>query len=331
MQGKQRIGIFLSGRPGQRELGLRQGEAIAAALAKLGHQGVPLFLDRDLDLLVRQANVSAAFLALQGRQGEDGCLQGFLEILGIPYTGSGVMAAAVASNRLKTKEVLRLHNLPTAAGYVFDGSAGECAADVHGQFGFPVTVRAVRERMPFADCVAFDEMELESALEEILRADDLALVERHMPGRTIEIGVLDGEPLGALEMLHPGVGALLATARGGGASVPCRLPAERLRSILRLATLAYETLGCTGAATVQIQVSEKGNEIVREVDAMPLLTLSSPLPRMAKMAGIGFAELVGRLLRGAALRSQGHRDNRRQVQVGFAGGERRAGHAVTAH
>lgn len=331
MQGKQRIGIFLSGRPGHREVGLRQGEAIAAALSRLGHQGMPLFLDRDMDLLVRQADISCGFLALQGRHGEDGCVQGFLELLGIPYTGSGVLAAALASNRIKTKEVLRLHNLPTAAGYVFDGTSGDSVADMHGQFGFPVTVRSVRERLPFADCVAFDELELESAIEEILRSDDEALIERHLQGRTVEVGVLDGEPLAALEMMRPGVGPVLATARSGGASVPCRLPAERLRSLLRLATQAYETLGCAGAATVQIQVSEKGNEIVREVDTMPVLTATSPLPRMAKMAGIGFAELVGRLLRGAGLRAQGRKDNRRQVQVGFGGAERRADHAVTAH
>lgn len=331
MQGKQRIGIFLSGRPGQRELGLRQGEAISAALARLGHEGVPVFLDQELDLSVRQARISSAFLALQGRLGDDGCLQGFLEILGIPYTGCGVTAAAVASHRIKTKEVLRLHNLPTAAGYVFDGNSGENIVDTHGQFGFPVALRPVHGRLPFAENVAFDELELETALDEVVRVDDLALVERHLVGRTLEVGVLDGEPLGALEFVRSGLAEGPAGVGLTGASVPCRLPAERLRSVLRLATQAYEALGCTGAALVHIQVSERGNEILREVDAMPVMTQASPLPRLAKLAGIGFAELVGRLLRGAALRAQGTRENRRQHQVSFGGPERRTGPLVTAH
>ena len=321
MQGKQRIGIFLSGRPGQRELGLRQGEAIGAALATLGHEGVPLFLDRDLDLLVRQAKISAAFLALQGRQGEDGCLQGFLEVMGIAYTGSGVMAAAVASHRIKTKEILRLYNLPTSPGYVFDAASGETVIDTHGQFGYPVTVRPVRERIGPADNVAYDELELEIAIDEVLRADAQALVERHIEGRTVDVGVLDGEPLGALELTSK-------SRRSVGAGV--RLPADRLRSVLRLATSAFEALGCAGAATVQIQVSDKGNEIVRDIDTMPVLTPNAPLPRLAQMCGIGFPELVGRLFRGAGLRGQ-NLLNRRQFQVSLGGSERRADAPLTAH
>lgn len=326
MQGKQRIGIFLSGRPGQRELGVRQGAAVASALTTLGHEGIQLFLDRDLDVLLRQADISCALLALQGRQGEDGCLQGFLEVMGVPYTGSGVVAAAVASHRIKTKEILRLHNLPTAPGYLFDAANGEAAADVHGRFGFPVTVRPVHERMQYVDSLAYDEMELEAALEEALRLDQQALVERHLPGRTIEVGVLDGEPLGALEFLRD----TGAAARAGGASVPCRLPAERLRSVLRLATAAYEAIGCEGAATVQIQVSDKGNEIVRDVDTMPVLTPLSAMPRLAKLAGIGFAELVGRLIRGAGLRGCSV-DGRRPLQSALLDASARPGQTFTAH
>jgi len=325
MQGKQRIGIFLSGRPGQRELGIVQGGAISAALATLGHEGVPLFLDRDLDLLVRQANISSAFLALQGRQGEDGCLQGFLEVMGIAYTGSGVTAAALASHRIKTKEILRLNNLPTSPGYLFNSASGDSIADAHGQFGYPVTVRPVRERVHVLDNLAYDEMELEAAVDDVFRVDEQALIERHVQGRNVEVGILDGEPLGALELMRD------STRAAGGSIVACRLSEARLRSILRLATLAYEAVGCAGAATVQIQLSESGNEIVRDLDTMPVLTPTAPFARIAKTAGIGFAELVGRLLRGAGLRGQS-RDHRRQLQSMFANQDRRTdAYSVTAH
>jgi D-alanine-D-alanine ligase len=113
-----RIGILMGGLSSERELSLRTGEAVHAALSERGHDAVKLFVDRELDLTLRQAPIDVAFVALHGRYGEDGCVQGLLELLGIPYTGSGVLASALAMDKLKTKELFRLHNLPTPPYYV---------------------------------------------------------------------------------------------------------------------------------------------------------------------------------------------------------------------
>lgn len=355
----RRIGVLLSGRPGHREVALRQGEAIGQALQRLGHEVVPVFLDRELDLLVRQAAFDTAFVSMQGRYGEDGCLQGFLEILGIPHTGSGVLASSLSMNLVKTKEIFRLNNLPTAAGYVFDGSSGDELLEVHGKFGYPVTIRPVGDRGPLAEAIAYDDLELEACVEEALRLDDEVLIERHLPGRDVLVGMVDGEPMGAVEL---GRGkSPLASDQGGrsdqagkgkggkngidgkdgkdgndrndgrSASAACRLPAERYRSVLRLATLAYQTLGCEGPATVMIHVCDRSNEIVREVCTVPLLTPSAPLPRIARMAGMPYVDLVARILAGARLRAHGRKENRRQVQVDFSGPERRGATVGQAH
>src|SRR6476469_7660914 len=127
MIGHRKIGVLMGGLSAERDVSLRSGEAILAALT-----------DRDLDMVLRPARIDVAFLALHGRYGEDGCVQGLLELLGIPYTGSGVLASALAMNKAKAKEVFRLNNLPTAPGYVVEADSGEDLMEQHGAFGFPV-------------------------------------------------------------------------------------------------------------------------------------------------------------------------------------------------
>src|SRR4029079_19105853 len=132
---KRKIGVLMGGMSSEREVSLRTGEAIVAALVDRGHNAVPIFVDRELDLALRQEQIDVAFIALHGRLGEDGCVQGLLELLGIPYTGSDVMASALAMHKGKAKELFRLNNLPTPAYYTL--CAGDDVAEVHGDFGFP--------------------------------------------------------------------------------------------------------------------------------------------------------------------------------------------------
>src|SRR5688500_16395619 len=136
---KQRIGVLMGGLSSEREVSLRTGESILAALKERGHDAIPLYDDRDVDLALRQQRIDVAFVALHGRYGEDGCIQGLLETMGIPYTGSGVLASALAMDKVKAKELFRLHNLPTPAYYAMPADAEVLA--VHGDFGFPVVVK----------------------------------------------------------------------------------------------------------------------------------------------------------------------------------------------
>src|SRR5258708_7318735 len=115
-----------------------------------GHRKIGVLLgglsaERDVDLVLRQSRIDVAFLALHGRYGEDGCVQGLLEVLGIPYTGSGVLASGLAMNKSKAKEIFRLHNLPTAPGYAIQGDAGDDVVESHGSFGYPLVVKPAGE------------------------------------------------------------------------------------------------------------------------------------------------------------------------------------------
>ena len=140
-----KIGVLLGGLSSEREVSLRTGEAVLAALRARGHHAVPVYVDRDVDVALRQEQLDVAFIALHGRMGEDGCIQGLLELLGIPYTGSDVMASALAMHKGKAKELFRLHNLPTPAYYSLVASDTVDLAGIHGDFGFPCVVKPIRE------------------------------------------------------------------------------------------------------------------------------------------------------------------------------------------
>ena len=250
MTGQRKIGVLMGGLSAERDVSMRSGEAIVAALTDRGYDAWPLFVDRDVDLVLRQSRIDVAFLALHGRYGEDGCIQGLLELLGIPYTGSGVLASALAMNKARAKEVFRLHNLPTPPGYVVEADSGEDLLELHGSFGFPVVVKPAGEGSSLGTRVARDELELESAVEDALRFDDDVLVERFIEGKEISVGILDGKPLGAVEIVPKRGFYDFHNKYTGGRTdyhLPARLSPERYRSVLRLATLAHEALGCEGA------------------------------------------------------------------------------------
>jgi D-alanine-D-alanine ligase len=306
----QRIGVLIDGGSGQREASRRSGEAIAAALADGGHDARPLFVDEHLDLALRQGRFDVAFLALRGSQGADGRVQGLLEWLGIPYTGPGVLASALAMHQEKAREVLRLHNLPIAPGYVLRGAAARRAADHHGDFGYPVAVGPADAGLTRGVGVAHDELELEAAVEECLRFGDEVLVERFVDGQVVVVAVMGGRALGALDL-----GQRLGSWGPGGLPVAgaATRPREGVRGaaaqqpgLLHLAERASAALKVEGPALVELVVGGRQNEVVRGVESAPLLTPNSVFARIAARAGISFAALVEEILKGASVRRRGH-------------------------
>src|SRR4051812_3368598 len=195
----RKVGVLLGGLSSEREVSLRTGEAVIAALADRGHDVVPIYVDRDVDVALRQERVEVAFVALHGRWGEDGSIQGMLEMLGIPYTGSDVLASALAMHKGKAKELFRLHNLPTPAYYTLHAGDPVELEDQHGDFGFPCVVKPIREgsSVGVTICHAFEE--LGPAVEKALRFDDEILVERFISGREVSVAILGDRALGAVE------------------------------------------------------------------------------------------------------------------------------------
>jgi D-alanine-D-alanine ligase len=333
MSSSRKIGVLLGGLSVERDASIRAGEAVTAALRQMGHETCPMFVDRDIDVAVRQTKIDVAFLAVRGRYSADGCLQGFLELHGIPYTGSSVLACGLAGNRAKAKDVLRLFNLPVAPGYVLRSDHEGTVTDAHGSFGFPTVVRPVSASLLWGGTLARDEMELEGALEDVFRLEDYALVERFVQGRPVTVGILDGCALGMVEVPRSGSWAGLRSvgARGQEVCTPIRLSRERHDSVLRLATRAYDALGCEGPACVEMLVSERLNETIVDIDASPLLLPTSPLPLIARQTGCEYPEFIADILRGARLRAHGRRNNRRATQTVFEGPDRRASATPEAH
>jgi D-alanine-D-alanine ligase len=350
-QGKERrkmrsrkIGVLLGGLSSEREVSLRTGEAVLAALAERGHDAVPIYVDRDVDVALRQEQIDVAFVALHGRWGEDGCVQGLLEMLGIPYTGSDVLASALAMHKGKAKELFRLHNLPTPAYYTVTAAALAGSGDapspvpgdeldaIHGDFGFPCVVKPLREGSSVGVTICHAAGQLGPALERALCFDDEVLVERFIPGKEISVAILEDRALGAVEIAPRDGFYDYANKYTRGATdyfVPPRVSPERYRGILAQALRAHLALGCRGVTRVDMILSESGNEFVLEVNTLPGLTPTSLLPRIADAAGISFGELCEMMLAGASLGAQRGRGERRIVQRAFVGVDRRE--AVVEH
>ncbi len=288
----------------QREASASAGRAVSAALRDMGCHVVDVFVDRDLDLVLRQEGVEVAFNALLGRYGEDGCLQGMLELLGIPYTGSGPVASALAADKARAKEVLRLYNLPTPPSYVLGPQDLDRLERVHGTFGFPCVVKPVTGALCMGVGVVHAYRDLVTACEEALRFDEAVLVERYVPGIELSVAVLNGRALGAVEIVPHG-DLFDYRARQGSGRVefhcPARLSPGRYQGVLTQAVLAYRALGCRGLATVDLVLSHEGNETILEVNTVPALLPTSPVLKVVHAAGMSFEELLEAMLDAAAL------------------------------
>jgi D-alanine-D-alanine ligase len=322
----KKIGVLCGGLSAEREVSLRTGEAIAATLIDRGFDARRVFVDRDIDLALRQERIDIAFVALHGRYGEDGCVQGLLELLGIPYTGSNVMASALAMNKVKAKQLFRLHNLPTPPYYVLGAELKEAAIEAHGAFGFPAVVKPCHEGSSVGVSLARDPAELEAACDEAFRFDDEVLVERYVPGREISVAILNDRALGAIEIVPAqpfyDYGAKY-TAGKSEYHMPARLSPERYRGVMTQALAAHRALGASGASRVDMIVSDRGNEVVLEVNTIPGMTATSLLPKIAAHAGLDFGALLEEILGSATLHAVPRARERRVAQLPFSGPEKR--------
>jgi D-alanine-D-alanine ligase len=302
---RRRVGVLMGGPNAEREVSLRTGDGIATALESRGHDVVRLVWDAQGPAeLVQGSGVDVVFVALHGRGGEDGCVQGMLELMGIPYTGSGVLASALSMDKLKAKEMFRLHNVPTPPYYVAGRADLDDLEEVHGSFGFPAIVKPRREGSSVGLAKATTMGDLASAIDRALAFDDQVLVERFVKATEVHVGILDGRILGAVEVVpHEGLFDYRAKYTAGMTDyfIPPRLAATRLRGVMNLAERAARALGCTGACRVDLLVTEGENEYVLEANTLPGMTPTSLLPKIAAAAGMDYAALCEAILDGARL------------------------------
>jgi len=261
----------------------------------------PRAIERDSD----QAGVDVAFIALHGRGGEDGTIQGLLQFLGVRYTGSGVLASALAMDKVISKRIFKAEGIPTAPWRDFwmdnCADANAVAAEIRSSLGLPVVVKPACEGSTIGITVVRREQELPAALEQAARYDAHVLAEKHVPGIEITAGILGNRKPQVLPLVEivPRSGFYDYEAKyTPGATeeiVPARIDEETARRARDAAVAAFEALGCRGIARVDLIAGPAG-PVVLEVNTIPGLTEISLVPRAAQAAGISFPALLDRII-----------------------------------
>lgn len=297
---KKRIGVLMGGLSSERDVSLRTGEAILNALRDQGYSALKIDAGRDLSLRLAEEQVEVAFIALHGRYGEDGTVQGLLEMEGIPYTGSGVLASSLAMDKVATKKMLIYHELPTPGFRIFRRGE-DIQALIREINRFPVVVKPSREGSTIGVTIAGDAKQLKEGILEAQKYDEHVLVEEFVEGDEVTVSVIDREALPVIQVVPIG-GFYDYRAKYTAGRTEYLLPAP-LEGVLyarlqKAAVDACEALDCRGAARVDFMVKKK-EFFCLEVNTIPGMTETSLLPKAAAHIGIPFAELVQRMLEGA--------------------------------
>jgi D-alanine-D-alanine ligase len=305
------VAVLKGGRSLERQVSLQSGARVEDALERLGHEVVGIDVGHDLVRRLREVGPDVAFVALHGRDGEDGTVQELLEVVGIPYTGSGVSACVRASDKVLAKHEMRDAGIPTPDSLSFNETAFKelGAADALGaveeRLGFPIVVKPADQGSALGIKFAASAADVPAALVAAFSYSTKVLLERHVPGHDFAVSILDGVALPVVEAVPADGTAYDFAARytiGGTTFVcPADLPEDATRRAQELALRTHEVLGCRGFSRVDLMRDAGTGELwVLEVNAIPGLTDTSLLPQAADAAGIAFDDLVGRILALAA-------------------------------
>ena len=307
-----RVAVLKGGRSLERQVSLRSGARVQEALARLGHEVMPIDVGPGLVETLSDDRPDIAFVALHGRDGEDGTVQELLEVLGIPYTGSGVSACIRAADKVLSKHAMRDGGVPTPDFYAFNETAFEAlgAAQalpaIEERLEFPIVVKPARQGSALGIKFARTPADVPAALVAAFSYDRKVLLERYVDGRELAVSIL--EDSSAAPVALPIVEALpeeesfydfesryeIGRARF---VCPAELEDEVAARAKQIALDVYGLLGCAGFARVDLMLSpETGELYVLELNPIPGLTETSLLPQAAEAAGISFEEFVSRVL-----------------------------------
>ncbi|MBI2316883.1 MAG: D-alanine--D-alanine ligase [Betaproteobacteria bacterium] len=296
----------MGGRSAEREVSLNSGAMVLAALRRKGidaHGFDPG--NRGLDELIDE-RFQRVFIALHGRYGEDGTVQGALELLGIPYTGSGVLASALAMDKWRAKLLWRCAGIATPRSELLEAGSDLDAAV--GRLGLPLMVKPANEGSSIGMSKVRDPSQLAEAYALAADYDSLVLAEQFIDGPELTVGVLGDRVLPAIRLETPrefyDYQAKYA-ADDTRYIIPCGLPAKKEAAIGSQALRAFRTLGCRGWGRVDLILDSRGRAQFLEVNTSPGMTDHSLVPMAARHAGISFEDLCQRILQLAGLGPNG--------------------------
>ncbi len=298
----RRIAVLMGGLSAEREVSLKTGQAVLKALLENGCNAVGVDVGHDLPGQLRAVGAEVAFICLHGRYGEDGTVQGMLEMMQIPYTGSGVMASSMAMDKVVTKQILLYHEISTP-GFVVYRAGDDHTALLARCRHFPVVVKPAREGSTIGISIVKDMGQLEAGLDEALRHDDLILIEDFIQGDEVTVSILNDQPLPIIKIVPKSGFYDYASKYTPGQTeylLPAPLEAVLYNRLQEVSVAACRALSCRGAARVDFMVRER-EFFCLEVNTIPGMTATSLLPKAAAAAGVSFNELVMRILGDAGL------------------------------
>ncbi len=291
------IGVLYGGISAEREISLKTGGAVFQALKTLGYQVVGIDVGLDLPGQIKNAAIKVAFVALHGRFGEDGRVQGLLEMLQIPYTGSGVLSSSLSIDKVATKRMLLYHELPTP-GFEVVKNKDQADKLLKNCRHFPLVVKPSREGSTIGISIVQSLEALRHGIDTAAALDGTVLVEEFIDGLELTVSVLNGEALPVIQIVpKSGFYDFHSKYTLGQTEylLPAPIDAEVYLQMQQAAVAACEVLGCRGAARVDFMLREKEFYCL-EVNTIPGMTETSLLPKAAKAAGINFEQLVETIL-----------------------------------
>ena len=304
-----RVAVLKGGGSLERQVSLRSGARVEDALQRLGHDVIAIDVGPDLVARLRRDAPDVAFIAMHGRDGEDGTVQELLEILGIPYTASGVSACMRCADKVLSKHAMLDAGLPTPDFYSFTETAfkelgaAEALGDIEERLEFPIVVKPANQGSALGIKFAATAADVPAALVAAFSYAPRVLLERYVPGRDLAVSVLGDAVLPIVEAVPVEEDIYDFAARytiGRTTFVcPAELPGGMTRRVQDLALAVHRTLGCRGFSRVDLMLGTDGEPQVLEVNTIPGMTETSLLPQAADAAGIPFDELVARMLQGS--------------------------------
>jgi D-alanine-D-alanine ligase len=305
----KKIGVLMGGISGERAVSLRSGKGVLNSLLRQEYDAVGIDVGADADLKIREEKIDAAFIALHGKGGEDGWIQGLLETMRIPYTGSGVRASALSMDKELTKLVIGQYGIPFAKTVYIDRfqGAANAADEILKQIGLPAIVKPAAEGSSLGCFVAHDEKELRGGLDKFLAGFRRGVAEQFISGCEITVGVLGVNEkiraLPALELIPKNEYYDYEAKYTKGMTeliCPARLDKKTAKLAAEYAIRTHRALGCNGVSRVDFIVDKSGSLFVLELNTIPGMTETSDLPEEIMAEGGSYDSLVLEILSSAA-------------------------------
>ncbi|MDZ3995576.1 D-alanine--D-alanine ligase [Pseudomonas sp. Teo4] len=288
-----RVAVLYGGKSAEREVSLKSGAAVIDALTTAGVDVVGIDVGDDLLARLQNEKIDRAFIILHGRGGEDGSMQGLLECLGIPYTGSGILASALAMDKLRTKQVWQSLGIPTPRHAVL-ASEHDCVA-AGAELGFPLIVKPAHEGSSIGMAKVSSVQELVAAWKDAAKYDSQVLVEQWIHGPEFTIAVLRGQVLPPIALGTPHVFYdydAKYIANDTQYRIPCGLDSAKEQELIDLTARACDAIGIEGWGRLDVMQDEQGRFWLLEVNTAPGMTDHSLVPMAARAAGLDFQQLV---------------------------------------